>query len=183
MLPLCSRSRPSAPSSPSEWQCVRGCSDAMRNFLGRVPAPPPSARASLKRAHALWMPAHVSCAIANRRVKVCWHRWKSAACVRWLVALLRHRCSSVCTFLAGPLQVIHGRSSRHGWQTRARPRNRLPFGLASSVRRRDLVILPPSEPIHDALYREGVVGGCWPVAAATCALTITCVAITAGTER
>ena len=98
MLPLCSRSRPSAPSSLSEWQCVRGCSDAMRNFLGRVPAPPPSARASLKRAHALWMPAHVSCAIANRRVKVCWHRWKSAACVRWLVALLRHWCSSVYVF-------------------------------------------------------------------------------------
>ena len=64
----------------------------------RVPAPPPSARASLKRAHALWMPAHVSCAIANRRVKVCWHRWKSAACVRWLVALLRHWCSSVYVF-------------------------------------------------------------------------------------
>ena len=39
MLPLCSRSRPSAPSSLSEWQCVRGCSDAMRNFLGRSARP------------------------------------------------------------------------------------------------------------------------------------------------
>ena len=129
----------------------------------RVPAPPPSARASLKRAHALWMPAHVSCAIANRRVKVCWHRWKSAACVRWLVALLRHWCSSVYVF--GRACRLYTSVARRATVGKRGPRTRLPFGLASSVRRRDLVILPPSErDTRRSLHREGVGGGGgWPL--------------------
>ena len=129
----------------------------------RVPAPPPSARASLKRAHALWMPAHVSCAIANRRVKVCWHRWKSAACVRWLVALLRHWCSSVYVF---------GRACRlyTSVARRATVGKRGPDTVAvrscffrSETRSRHLTHTLPSG-IHDALYREGVGdGGGWPL--------------------
>ena len=72
----------------------------MRNSFGRGARAraslPRAPRARLlKRAHALWMPVHVSCAIANRRVKGCWQL--ETGRVRWLVALLRHSVlHSVC---------------------------------------------------------------------------------------
>ena len=164
MLPLCSRSRPSAPSSLSEWQCVRGCSDAMRNFLGRSARPCTSPqRACLAQTRACALDARTR---VLRNSKSSRQSVLAPLEIGRVRALARGPAASLvllCVRFWPGLQVIHvGRSSRHGWQTRARPGCRsvlrLPFGdeISSSY--------PLPSGIHDALYREGVGGGGgWPL--------------------
>lgn len=164
MLPLCSRSRPSAPSSLSEWQCLRGCSDAMRNFLGRSARPCTSPqRACLAQTRACALDARTR---VLRNSKSSRQSVLAPLEIGRVRALARGPAASLvllCVRFWPGLQVIHvGRSSRHGWQTRARPGCRsvlrLPFGdeISSSY--------PLPSGIHDALYREGVGGGGgWPL--------------------
>ena len=176
MLPLCSRSRPSAPSSLSEWQCVRGCSDAMRNFLGRSARPCTSPqRACLAQTRACALDARTR---VLRNSKSSRQSVLAPLEIGRVRALARGPAASLvllCVRFWPGLQVIHvGRSSRHGWQTRARPgcRSVLRGLVRSETRSRHLT---PFRAGYTTLSTVKV----WAAAGAgRCALT--CVAITAG---